>query len=100
MLPIFTAVLLIAVAHGELNVIMSEDLLSQYETKNSMDRNPPSAIVEGKNLEPGKTRIIILQATYSQKLCISSAQIDWKIELCLAKDDSWMSSLPLKSNWI
>ena len=60
MLPIFTAVLLMAVAHGEINVIMTEDLLSQYETKKSMDLNPPSSIVEGKNLEPGKTRIIFL----------------------------------------
>ena len=60
MLPIFTAVLLMAVAHGEINVIMTEDLLSKYETQKSMDLNTHPSIVEGKNLEPGKTRIIFL----------------------------------------
>ena len=90
MLPILTAVLFIAVANGEIHVIMTKDLLSKYETQKSqsrlqMDLNTHPSIVEGKNWKPGKTRIsffvlkfssFILQATCSQKLCISSAQID------------------------
>ena len=44
MIPYYTILLLVSVTHGALNVVMTDDLFLQYETK---------------SLEPGKTLIII-----------------------------------------